>query len=246
MSSLSRALRFLVAGYGATLRHLGVALPVCLVLALITGVGDVVIAELVALSGVGTGPDAGQTGLIATLVGWLVWDLASQILVGPLVAATGVFVARAAANGKPAGLYPALNFALARYKRMFVPHMRAWVAILVGMQVLVPGLLYWMMYAFVDAVAALDDHPDPRARSRQLTLGRRGTILWMASPFILFSVGRIFFDFQVQAMGTLVWTGYHGLVHLFTYGLAVSYATLYLARMVALDKARAEAEAAPA
>jgi hypothetical protein len=48
----------------------------------------------------------------------------------------------------------------------------------VGVQLLVPGALFAMQRAFVDAIATLDDREsDPAARSKRLTSARRGLVL---------------------------------------------------------------------
>ncbi len=242
--SLRRATRFLAAGFGAAFRSITVTLPVAAVLAGLTAIGDEAVVKVVEGMAVAGGQGEAQSGMIYTILGWLFIAVLLQIFIGPIFHATAVFVARAGAQGKSAGLYPALNFALNRYKRMFVPHMIAWLAIIIGMQVVIPGILYWMMYAFVDAVAALEDHPDPRKRSRMLTAGRRSSIFWMIFPFIVLQVVRIGLDNTAVSAGTAVWVAYNTLLSVLDFGLATSFGMFYLARIAALDRARARKAAA--
>ncbi len=236
--SVRRAFRFLAAGFGAALRALAVTLPVALALATLTAVGDTVVVELVASQWPDNAGGESQSGMIYTLLGWVGWSLLLQVFVGPIFHACAVAVAKGAAMGKPAKLYPALNFALNRYKKMFRPHMLAWLAIAIGIQVIIPGILYWMMYAFVDSVAALEEHKDPRARSRMLTAGRRSSIFWMIFPFIVLQAVRMVTDFEFMAAGLGSWIGYQTVMALLDFGLATSFAMFYLARVAALDRAR--------
>lgn len=245
--SVSRAFRFLAAGFGAALRNITVTLPISFAMGLLITLGDLGVNEVVSqLTASSPGQGPAQTGQIYAMVGWLFVGILAQVFVGPIFHACAVFVARSSAHGKSAGLYPAVNFALNRYSRMFKPHAIAWLAIVLGMQVLIPGILYWMMYAFVDASAALEDHPDPRKRSRMLTAGRRASIFWMIFPFILSMVVRIGTDLWAVGQGVVVLVGYQTLMQMLDFALATSFAMFYLARIAALDRARARktAEAA--
>lgn len=80
-------------------------------------------------------------------------------------------------KGRPTSLYEAVNYGLNRFPRVLGPHSRALFIIQLGLIVIVPGILFGLQYAFVDAIATLDTaEKDPLARSRKLTAGRRGTL----------------------------------------------------------------------
>jgi hypothetical protein len=80
-------------------------------------------------------------------------------------------------KGRPTSVYEAVNYGLNRFSRVLGPHARALFIIQLGLIVIVPGILFGLQYAFVDAIATLDtQEKDPIARSRKLTAGRRGTI----------------------------------------------------------------------
>jgi hypothetical protein len=90
---------------------------------------------------------------------------------------------------KPTNLYEAINFGLNRFSRVVGAHSRAVFIIQLGMFVIVPGILFGLQYAFVDAIATLDTQErDPLARSRKLTSGRRGTLFRTFAIFLVWWV----------------------------------------------------------
>ncbi len=89
-------------------------------------------------------------------------------------------------KGKPASLYEAINFGLNRFRRVFAAHFKAYAIIAAGNIVIVPGVLFGLMFAFVDAIATLDvQEQSPLARSQRLTSGRRGTIFRTMAVFLV-------------------------------------------------------------
>jgi hypothetical protein len=97
--------------------------------------------------------------------------------VGAWAAAAALYMWVQREKQRPAGLYDAVNFGLNRFGRVWRPHMAAVASIAIGNIIIIPAILYALQYAFVDAIATLDgEEKDPRARSRRLTSGRRGTI----------------------------------------------------------------------
>jgi hypothetical protein len=88
-------------------------------------------------------------------------------------------------KGKPASLYEAINFGLNRVGRVWKAHAAAYGIWAVGNIIVVPGVLFGLMFAFVDAIATLDaQEPSPLARSQRLTSGRRGTIFRTMCVFL--------------------------------------------------------------
>jgi hypothetical protein len=82
--------------------------------------------------------------------------------------------------------------------------MRALVIVQLGLIVIVPGILFGLQYAFVDAIATLDQvEKDPLARSRKLTSGRRGTLFRTFAVFLVwwipFQLAGVYY---LQGVGT--------------------------------------------
>lgn len=97
---------------------------------------------------------------------------------GALVASATIYLWVQREKGRQASLGDAVNYALARWKRVVGPHLRSVLFIQFGMQLIVPGILFALQRAFVDAIATLDDREsDPIARSKRLTSSRRGLVL---------------------------------------------------------------------
>ncbi len=78
----------------------------------------------------------------------------------------------------------AINFGLNRMSRVRFPHAAAYGIIALGNIVVVPGIIFGLQYAFVDAIATLDKaEKRPLARSERLASARRGTIFRAMLPF---------------------------------------------------------------
>ena len=197
------------------------------------------------------GGRADQSAMLQVMLSWVVVYLAVAIAFGPLFAALAVYSARTAHTGSDWSVSGGVNFALNRYKRMFRPHARAQLAIQIGMQVLVPGIFYLCMYAFVDAIAATDEAAkSPTTKSKNLTRGRRGAVFWVALPFILLSVPKgLVIDPQALSLGLPAFIASHALSGLMEFWLAAGFAHLYFERVAelrAVDAAREAAAPTPA
>lgn len=116
----------------------------------------------------------------ATLVGRI-------IILGPIFGAIIVYAGRGYAEKKKTSLYGSINFSLSRYKRLFLPNLYAQLAIQIGMLIIIPGVLSWMQFAFVESVACLEDEKHVLTRSKRLTKGRRKSIFLVILPWIFFS-----------------------------------------------------------
>jgi len=225
--TISRVKAAVTAATGTLLRSFAPALAFALAGALILAPVDYFLAEAIS----GGGGQSDQNLPLAVFLSWFAAYLVMTVLYGPLMSAAAVYMSRAHAQGQRAGLYHTLNFALGRYRRVFWPHMGAWLSILIGMQALVPGILFMCQYAFVDAVACLEDERWPMGRSKRLTKGRRKTVLLFALPFILVTTPKIFIDLAALEEGLLVFTAEYTLSFLLEIWLAMGFAHLYLRRV---------------
>ncbi|MFH1464682.1 MAG: hypothetical protein ABIO70_09880 [Pseudomonadota bacterium] len=108
----------------------------------------------------------------------------AEILVLPWTCVVGTFAAAAILHvymrdvtGKRAEIGDTISQALFHWRRLIVPFTLATLVIWVGSIVVIPGILYTLLYAFVVPVAILD--PGVKhvlRRSTRLTRGRRGRI----------------------------------------------------------------------
>ena len=123
----------------------------------------------------------------------------------PLIDAASIYTWRRLATGQPCSPKAALNWSIGRYGRMFGPHAKACLTISLGMVIIVPGILFGLQYAFVDAIAATDDKSQsPLKRSQKLTRGRRGRIMWTWLPYALWYLpAYLVFVYQAEAGFTM-------------------------------------------
>lgn len=174
----SSALSALGHGVKATLSNLGTVVPLMLTLGLISAVADKALYERFAAGGT-----QDQGTLIKVLLAWTAVALVMEIFLGPIVGAIAVYIGRMYSAGETASPYKALNFALGRYRRLFLPRLIAQLSIQIGLMLLLfPGVIYVSMYAFVDSVACLEQKVWPIDRSKRLTRGRRASIVGLYLP----------------------------------------------------------------
>jgi hypothetical protein len=135
-----------------------------------------------------------------------------------------------------------VNYGLNRLPRVLSAHWRAYLYIALGNLIVVPAILLGLQYAFVDCIATLDDREaDPLARSKKLTLPRRGTIFRTFLPFTLWWI-----PYQLAMMfwmsGQPLWVKFIGgtLDGLVLVAIDLAMVQLYL------DVFRTPAKAAPA
>lgn len=165
-----------------TLGALKVLLPLSLV---IGGIGGVLLWQVGELALPYAGPNP-QSKLLYSGLAKVPVDLLWGCLMFPIIDAATIYAWRCAQAGKSLSLYSAVNWSLARYKRMVGPHAKAYVSITLGMMVIVPGILFGLQYAFVDAIAATDERSKrPLARSQKLTRGRRTRIFRSWIPYAI-------------------------------------------------------------
>jgi hypothetical protein len=116
----------------------------------------------------------------------------AEVFMLPWVCITGAFAAAAIlhvylrhVSGKRAEIGDTLSEALFNWRRLIVPFTLATLIIWVGSIVVIPGILYTLLYAFVVPVAILD--PGVKhvlRRSTRLTRGRRGRIFRTYVAFV--------------------------------------------------------------
>ncbi len=248
----------LAAGWRAVLEHRGVsALFVALYAALsvpLHFVGETVESK--------PGMAQSQAALVELILTQFGAFMAITAVMGPLFAAVAVYIARKTSAGEQGTAYGALNFALARYARLFLWCLAVQFSVQIGLQLVVlPGILFFQMYAFVPAVVCAEDEPWPMARSKKLTQGRRRTIFLMFLPWLLIYMGFGMLDFfgKVQewvglvvgtpepsstAMG-VAWFFIEGVRFVYELTMAAGLYFLYEERMARIRAAR-EARAAAA
>lgn len=131
-------------------------------------------------------PANGQPTLVVTQLTLLVVGTLWGSSMGAFAAASALYLWVQRERGKSATFYDTVNFGLNRFPRVFPAHARAFIAVSLGMIVFVPGILFGLQYAFVDAIATLDkEERDPLARSRKLTSSRRGTLFRTFAVFVV-------------------------------------------------------------
>ena len=170
-----------------TLKHLPALMPLLLVVGAVGGVLSWKISPH--LQPWSPDPSNQQMVMVASQLGHLIFGLIWIAFTYPLLNAAAIFCWRAENEGRTPNASEAYAFAKSRYKRMFGPHLKAILMIQVGLLVVVPGILYGLWYAFVDPITATDDKSKkPLDRSRKLTQGRRGLILRIWLPYVVWMI----------------------------------------------------------
>lgn len=186
-----------------------------------------------------------QEDVVRVLLTVTAQDLGVQVFWGPLAAAIGVYLMKTRLEGKPIAVNKALNFALNRYGRIFLPHLAATLTIMLGMVICVPGLMFLLMYAFVDPVACLEEEKWPLGRSTKLTKGRRASLLWIALPWMVIGQATFFVDQWAAQFGKVAIFGTNLVWQLLALWTAIAYARLYLDRVEGRKKAATAGADAP-
>ena len=125
--------------------------------------------------------------LVSVILSFMGANLLKVLLIGPILSMIVVYLGFAFTKNKEVSPYSALNFVLRNYTRLFVPFLIAQLCIQIGMVVVIPGVLFMMQYAFVDAVTCIEKNPAPLTRSRKLTRALRKSLLGFIIPWALFS-----------------------------------------------------------
>lgn len=213
-------------GIKATLSNLGTVIPLMLAMGFISAGADKLIYDSLAGNGA-----QDQATLIKVLLAWTGVALVQEIFLGPIVGAVAVYVGRMHSAGETAGLYNAINFALGRYSRLFLPRLIAQLSIQIGLMLLLfPGIIYVSMYAFVDSVACLEQKVWPIDRSKRLTRGRRGSIVGIYLPIAILVQVVALAELWALEQGIFVLALVFSAVFLLFFMVNVSFYVLYEGR----------------
>ena len=238
----SRALTAFAQGTRATFGNLTTVIPVVAAMGFIAAFADKVIYDSLAAGGA-----QDQSTLVKVLFAWMGVSLAQEVLLGPIIGAIAVYVGRIHSAGQSAGLYPSINFALGRYRRLFLPRMIAQLSIQIGLMLLLfPGVIYVTMYAFVDSVACLEEKVWPIDRSKRLTRGRRASIVGIYLPVALIVQVVAFAELWALERGVVTLALIFILVFLMFFVVDVAFYKLYEERTTSLSKPQQPADPAPA
>jgi hypothetical protein len=224
-----RALRLFLFGVSATKSHLGLALVICSVYGGFIGLFSALLLAQEHAIGVWAGFDQMKM-LLAFAGAQLLVQLLATLFIGPVFQATAAFAAFRHSRGKPGSVSRGVNFALSRYTRMLKAHIQTWLVILLGLQLLIPGIIYWNQLILVDSVTVFEKSKRPLQRSRQLTKGYRRTIFLMALPWFLYGLPAFVIEPQIAGVWAGLMVPYHVAVSLFLFALFAGYSRLYLER----------------
>jgi|GEM_PF-6392149 len=120
-------------------------------------------------------------------------NILKVLILGPLEGLLAVFISYSFLKGKTASPYQALNFILRNYKRLFVPYLIAQLCIQIGVVVIIPAILFMLQFAFLEAISSLEKHPKPLSRSKAMTRGLRGSLVFFVLLWVLYSQFSILF-----------------------------------------------------
>lgn len=176
--------------WSTALKSLDLLLPVCLLtggLGLLVSfylggaVADSVLGSMQVATASRTQADMLVNALCQTAVA-VVW--AGPF--GALGAGVAVYLWVMKERGQRPSFYDGLNYSLNRLGRVVGPHWRAFALIALGNIVVIGAVIWGLQFAFVDAIAVLDDREaHPLQRSRRLTQNRRRTLFLAFLPFLL-------------------------------------------------------------
>ena len=239
-SSPTRAVKLLFQAVIACFKSLPLVATISLLAGGLLGWGEKAIFLNATAEAAATGGDP----MIPMILGWVGLSLAFEVIAGPFLGALAVYVALRHVGGTRQGFAGGLRFAASRYARLFLPHLLAQLAIQFGMQVILPGILFWTMYAFVDTIACLEPTRQVLSRSAALTKGRRLTVVFILIPFIALGLVRMFMDLDLvetlELPAFIAWTSSQ---YLLGFLVLVAQSLLYVERMGGIEAIQANSKA---
>ena len=139
--------------------------------------------------------------LVSVILTFMGLNLLKVLLVGPLLSMMVVYLGFAFTQNKEVSPYNALNFILRNYKRLFVPFLIAQLCIQIGMVVVIPGVLFMMQYAFVDAVTCIEKNqaPSPDLENSRAHYAEAFLHLLFRGPCSLSSAGWLSYNFPITS-----------------------------------------------
>ncbi len=161
-------------------------------------------------------PNAGQqTQLLVSELTKLFLLTVWGVLTAPLLDAVSIYAWRNRDGER--SFSGAINYMLNRFRRMFGPHAVSFTAVSLGMSVIIPGIMFGLWWAWVDAITAtrertldpilrsLNRDPDSRSPlqwSRVLSRGHRGRILRAWLPYAFWYVpAAMYLVYQAEGSG---------------------------------------------
>ncbi|MFN7147411.1 MAG: hypothetical protein ACK4YP_26835 [Myxococcota bacterium] len=169
--------------FGVLFRNFGIALFIAVIFG---GLGWAIAERAGAAVVEWARPPTGQQQLVYSEITKTIVLTIWGCIVGAWAAPASIYLWVQHEKGRSTSLYEAVNYGLNRFSRVLGPHARALFIIQLGIIVIVPGILFGLQYAFVDAIATLDtQEKNPVQRSRKLTSGRRGTLFRTFAVFLV-------------------------------------------------------------
>lgn len=118
-----------------------------------------------------------QMGLVVLSLAIQAWYLVYNTFVGAFLANCWTSLGLAASRGEELpDIATLFGHGLAKLRQVSGAHGARVLAVTLGMQVVIPGIVYALQYAFVDAAAALEPDEPSLKRSSKLTRGTRRRI----------------------------------------------------------------------
>lgn len=230
-----------------TLKNIWLLLPFVV---LVGGVGSVIAWQLgsVALDHF-VDPGAGQQAQLITseltkLAVLTIWG----ILAAPVLDAVTIYAWRNRHGTRSYG--GAINFTLNRFGRMFGPHALSFTGISLGMSVIIPGVMFGLWWAWVDAITATRDRTldpllrslgrDPDSRSplqwsRVLSRGHRLKIVRAWLPYVFWYLpAAMYLVYQAEGAGFLAVLAFGSLNMLFLTVMEMAMVGLFEERLTLL------------
>jgi len=202
MMKKAGAVRTLARATMATVRMAGVTLLATALYGMAMTICDKVVYGALDMSDLSGASN--QTETVRVILSLFGLQLGVEVFLGPIIAALAIYVGRhTVGNDQSPSVYGGINFAMNRYRNLLIPHAVAWLSIWMGMIIIVPGILFLLQYAFVDAVACTEKEGGPLSRSKRLTRGRRRTLFFIMLPWLVISQAASLF--QLWAMSQTVW-----------------------------------------
>ena len=185
------------------------------------------------------GAQGKQSQLISFVLGYTGLGMVKSILIGPFIAAIVVYVSKNHVKKIKSSIYGAINFALNRYPRIFLPYLIAQVSIQLGNIIIIPGILFMMQYAFVDAIACLENEKHVISRSVKLTRGRRKYIFFIILPWAILT--QVFGIVTLSAADSFIkLVGFNLLLEGFIMFMYMTFFMLYDQRIRQIQEIRTE------
>jgi hypothetical protein len=242
MSTFARLKTTYKIATNTTLGSLGIVIPMVIIPAAIYGYSEMeamssLTQQAQDLAGQGQAPNFEQSLLIGAALKLTALDIILELIFGPIIAAAAIYTVATKRDGREPTLYGAMNFALKKYSRLFKWHAAAQLSIKLGMLILIPGVLFMMMYAMVDPVLCFEKEKWPLDRSKRLTRVWRKTLFVFMMPWVVMVAVVPLVLFWSSQQGGLLTFGISIFYYSSLFWLQAGFCWLYLERLEAGRKA---------